>query len=47
MISEVEKELGKDDSPLPKDALLSLLARAYERLEDSSGALRWYRDYHR
>lgn len=30
VISEVEKELGKDDSPLPKDALLSMLARAYE-----------------
>jgi len=30
VIAEVEKQLGSDDTILPKDALLALLARAYE-----------------
>ena len=33
------------DRLAPSPALSFNIARAYERLADSSGALRWYRDY--
>src|SRR6187402_1513335 len=39
------KSFLEADRLAPSPALSFNIARAYERLDDASGALRWYRDY--